>query len=75
MRASKQELVQVEKDLAGLPQKGDYDKARFLQEQKAYLKDRIQEQQSAWDEDRAQIPMVVGEDEVAQIVYSWTGIR
>jgi ATP-dependent Clp protease ATP-binding subunit ClpC len=74
LRASKQELVQVEKDLAGLPQKGDYDKARFLQEQKAYLKDRIQEQQSAWDEDRAQIPMVVGEDEVAQIVYSWTGI-
>ena len=37
LRASKQELVQVEKDLAGLPQKGDYDKSRFLQEQRAYL--------------------------------------
>jgi len=74
LRASKQELVSVEKELAALPQKGDYDRSRFLTDQKAYLKDRISEQQGAWDEDRAQIPMVVGEDEVAQIVYSWTGI-
>ena len=30
--------------------------------------------QVKWEEDRAANPMVVGEDEVAQIVYSWTGI-
>ncbi len=74
LRASKQELLQVEKELSGLPQRGDYERSRFLDEQRAYLKDRITEQQSAWDEDRAAIPMIVGEDEVAQIVYSWTGI-
>jgi ATP-dependent Clp protease ATP-binding subunit ClpC len=60
--------------VAGLPQKGEYDRVKFLEEQKAYLKDRIAEQQTKWDEERAATPMVVGEDEVAQIVYSWTGI-
>ncbi len=74
LRASKQELTQVEKELNALPQRGDYERSQFLQEQRDFLRDRISEQQSAWDEDRAAMPMVVGEDEVAQIVYSWTGI-
>ena len=30
--------------------------------------------QVRWDEERALVPMIVGDDEVAQIVYSWTGI-
>jgi ATP-dependent Clp protease ATP-binding subunit ClpC len=74
LRASKHELAAVEKELNALPQRGDYSRSQFLDEQKSYLKDRIAEQQSAWDEDRANQPMVVGEDEVAQIVYAWTGI-
>jgi ATP-dependent Clp protease ATP-binding subunit ClpC len=74
LRAAKQELAQVDKELNALPQRGDYERSQFLQEQRDYLKDRISEQQTAWDEDRAAMPMVVGEDEVAQIVYSWTGI-
>ena len=74
LRASKQELIVVDKELNALPQRGDYERSQFLTEQREYLKERINEQQAAWDEDRAAMPMVVGEDEVAQIVYSWTGI-
>jgi ATP-dependent Clp protease ATP-binding subunit ClpC len=74
LREAKQELATVEKELNGLPQRGEYDRAKFLEEQRAYLKDRIAEQQTAWDEQRANTPMVVGEDEIAQIVYAWTGI-
>ena len=74
LREAKQELAQVEKELNGLPQRGEYDRVKFLEEQRAYLKDRIAEQQTAWDEQRATAPMIVGEDEIAQIVYSWTGI-
>jgi ATP-dependent Clp protease ATP-binding subunit ClpC len=74
LREAKQELAQVEKELNNLPQRGEYDRVKFLEEQRAYLKDRIAEQQAAWDEQRATAPMTVGEDEVAQIVYSWTGI-
>jgi len=74
LREAKAELVTIEKELNNLPQKNDYERAQFLSEQKDYLKERISEQQSKWDEERANTPMVVGEDEVAQIVYSWTGI-
>ena len=30
--------------------------------------------QTRWEEERALVPMIVGDDEIAQIVYSWTGI-
>jgi len=74
LRDAKHELAAVEKELNGLPQRGEYDRVRFLEEQRAYLRDRIADQQAKWDEERANTPMVVGEDEIAQIVYSWTGI-
>ena len=74
LRDAKAELATVEKELNNLPQKNDYERAQFLTEQRDFLKERIGEQQTAWDEVRANTPMVVGEDEVAQIVYSWTGI-
>jgi ATP-dependent Clp protease ATP-binding subunit ClpC len=74
LREAKHELVKVEKELHDLPQRGEYDRAKFLEDQKAYLRERIAQQQAKWDEDRANVQMVVGEDEIAQIVYSWTGI-
>jgi ATP-dependent Clp protease ATP-binding subunit ClpC len=74
LREAKHELVKVEKELNNLPQRGEYDRAKFLEDQKAYLRERIEQQQAKWDEERANVQMVVGEDEIAQIVYSWTGI-
>ena len=74
LREAKQEQVKVDKELKSLPQRGEYDRIKFLEEQAAYLKDRINEMQAKWDEERANAPMTVGEDEIAQIVYSWTGI-
>lgn len=74
LREKKAELAQAEKELATVADRSDYNRVKFLEENKAYLKDRINELQTAWDEQRANTPMVVGEDEVAQIVYAWTGI-
>jgi ATP-dependent Clp protease ATP-binding subunit ClpC len=74
LRTAKQELMQVEKEINALPQRGEYDRARFLDEQRAYLRERIRDMQTKWDEERNAAPMEVGEDEIAQIVYSWTGI-
>ena len=74
LREAKQELLGVEKELKSVPQRGEYERARFLEAQAAYLKERIAEMQTKWEEERAANPMIVGEDEVAQIVYSWTGI-
>ena len=76
LRADKQELLAVDKSISAMPQKGDYDRSRlqFLTEQRDYLRDRITQQQTDWDAERADKPLIVGEDEIAQIVYSWTGI-
>ncbi|MDX1932916.1 MAG: ATP-dependent Clp protease ATP-binding subunit, partial [Capsulimonadales bacterium] len=74
LREAKQQLAKIEKELNSLPQRGDYDRVKFLEEEKAYLRDRITQQQAKWDEERAAAQMLVGEDEIAQIVYSWTGI-
>ena len=74
LREAKQELAGIEKEINNLPQKGEYDRSRFLEEQKNFLQTRIAEQQSAWEEQKANAPMTVGEDEIAQIVYAWTGI-
>ncbi len=74
LREAKQELLGIDKELKAVPEKRDYERARFLEAQSQYLKDRIAELQTKWEEERAANPMIVGEDEVAQIVYSWTGI-
>ncbi|MBC7807263.1 MAG: ATP-dependent Clp protease ATP-binding subunit [Akkermansiaceae bacterium] len=74
LREAKQELIGIDKELKAVPEKRDYERARFLEAQSQFLKDRIGELQTKWEEERAANPMVVGEDEVAQIVYSWTGI-
>lgn len=74
LRTAKQKLSAVEKEINGLPQRGEYDRAQKLEEERAYLRDTVATQQAQWDEQRAATPMVVGEDEIAQIVYSWTGI-
>ncbi|MEY4914969.1 MAG: hypothetical protein RJA02_1238, partial [Armatimonadota bacterium] len=44
------------------------------EEQKGFLTTRIADLQAQWEEKRASIPLIVGEDEIAQIVTSWTGI-
>jgi ATP-dependent Clp protease ATP-binding subunit ClpC len=74
LRDAKLELLQVEKEGKAVADKADYDRVKFLEEQQAFLRDRIADLQSQWDEQRKAIPLVVGDDEVAQIVYSWTGI-
>ena len=74
LRDAKTELAGIEKELNSVADRRDYDRVKFLEDQRAYLKERITELQTKWDEERAAAPMTVGEDEVAQIVYSWTGI-
>ncbi len=74
LREAKQELQGIDKELNNAPDQGEYDRIQFLEEQKEFLKTRIQEMQENWDAERAAAPMIVGDDEIAQIVYSWTGI-
>lgn len=74
LRAGRHELLEIERQLVGVADQNDYDRATFLEEQKGFLIVRIAELTQSWEEQRAAVPLVVGEDEIAQIVTSWTGI-
>lgn len=74
LRDARHELGDIERQLAVVAEQSDFDRATFLEEQKGFLTTRIAELQTQWDEQRASVPLVVGEDEIAQIVTSWTGI-
>ena len=74
LRAARHELLEIERQLVGVADQNDYDRATFLEEQKGFLIARIAELTQSWEEQRAAVPLVVGEDEIAHIVTSWTGI-
>lgn len=74
LRAAKQELAKVQADLVSVPAGSNYDKAPDLRAKEQDLTDKVAELEKQWHEDRSSQPTVVNEDEIAQIVYSWTGI-
>ncbi len=68
------ELQSISKELASLPQNSEYERAVDLQARERELKDRLSDLSRDWDERREQMQQTVSEDEIAHIVYSWTGI-
>jgi len=74
LRAAKQEYAKVLKELEKLPESSKYDQADELQAKQRELKEKIDALQREWDESKQHEQTHVGEDEIAHIVYSWTGI-
>ncbi|MDH7480714.1 MAG: ATP-dependent Clp protease ATP-binding subunit [Armatimonadota bacterium] len=74
LRAAKAELRLVTQELESLPATGQYDRAIELQAQERYLTEKIRELDRQWQESLNATDPVVTEDEIAHIVFSWTGI-
>ena len=74
LRATKQELAKIQNELNSIPAGSNYDQAAEMRTKEHDLSERVGELEMKWKEDRATQPTVVGEDEIAHIVYSWTGI-
>lgn len=74
LRAAKAELRLVTQELESLPATGQYDRAIELQAQERYLTEKIRELDRQWQESVNATDPVVTEDEIAHIVFSWTGI-
>jgi|YNPNPStandDraft_1061719.scaffolds.fasta_scaffold02324_5 ATP-dependent Clp protease ATP-binding subunit ClpC len=74
LRMAKQELAKVQSELNSIPAGSNYDQAAELRSRERELSERVAELERQWQEDRANQSTEVGEDEIAQIVYSWTGI-
>lgn len=74
LREMKGELEKVEREYRGLPEQDQYLRAYPLREKMKALQGDIERVEREWRDQRDSARIVVGEDEVAQIVQSWTGI-
>jgi ATP-dependent Clp protease ATP-binding subunit ClpC len=75
LRQAKAKLAEVQKQINAYAQKNMYDTGETdLQEVEENLKQQIADLELEWNSKRESMARVVTEDEVAQIVQSWTGI-
>ncbi len=74
LRQAKIELNSVTKELQSVTGNSQYEKAYELQNRERKLKTDISELELTWNSQREGMNRVVGEDEIANIVQSWTGI-
>lgn len=74
LRSTKQELGKVQADLNSIPSGSNYEVAAELRAQEHELTEKLAELERKWQEERDSEPRLVGEDEIAHIVQSWTGI-
>ncbi|MHB0911964.1 MAG: ATP-dependent Clp protease ATP-binding subunit [Armatimonadota bacterium] len=74
LRTAKAELREVTKELEAIPSTYQYDRAIELQAQERYLSDKVQALDTEWRDSFDSTEPMVTEDEIAHIVFSWTGI-
>ena len=74
LRDAKIALTQIEKRLEEAHAAGEYDKVHELMSKKSNLSDSLKAEEQVWEESKSSMNQSVGEDEVAHIVQSWTGI-
>ncbi len=74
LRQAKIELTNVQKQLQQVAGNNQYEKIYELQNRERKLKSDIEEMELEWKSKREEMKRVVTEDEVANIVQSWTGI-
>jgi len=74
LRELKAELESVEREYRGLPEQDQYLRAYPLREKIKSLQSEIERVDREWREQRETAQIEVTDDEVAQIVQSWTGI-
>ncbi len=75
LRQAKARLVEVQKEINAIAQNNKWDTGENdLQEQQDALKQQISDLELEWNSKRESMERIVTEEEVAQIVQSWTGI-
>jgi ATP-dependent Clp protease ATP-binding subunit ClpC len=74
LRQAKIELTNVQKQLQQVAGNNQYEKIYELQNRERKLKSDIEEMEAEWKSKREEMKRIVTEDEVANIVQSWTGI-
>ncbi len=71
MTTSLEEILRDKRDAIA---KQDYEKAAALRDRERRVRDEMQLAREAWDKEQQEKRPVVGEDDVAAVVTTWTGI-
>ncbi|CCW36459.1 ATPase with chaperone activity, ATP-binding subunit [Chthonomonas calidirosea] len=78
LRQAKARLAEIEKELSATQERGRFSSSEDMDEDllalKRELQERIEKLEMEWRDQRESMPRIVTQDEVAQIVQSWTGI-
>src|SRR5258706_10587538 len=74
LRQAKVELTSVQKEIASVSSSNQYERAYELQSREKKLKSDIDDLELDWKSKREDMKRIVGEDDIANIVQSWTGI-
>ena len=74
MKAQEKKLESVLREKREAIDKQDYEKAAALRDQEHALRAEIDEKRAAWERQKSAAKDTVGEEEIAQVVASWTGI-
>ncbi|MBR4359100.1 MAG: ATP-dependent Clp protease ATP-binding subunit [Clostridia bacterium] len=74
MKAQEKKLDGVLREKREAIDKQDYEKAAALRDQEHALRAEIEEKRAAWEKKKSAAKDTVGEEEIAQVVASWTGI-
>jgi ATP-dependent Clp protease ATP-binding subunit ClpC len=74
LREAKMELNAIQKELQAVTSSAQYERAYELQNRERKLKSEIDRMEFDWKNMREEMKRVVDEDDIAQIVQSWTGI-
>ncbi len=74
LRELKSELERTEQEYHSLPEQDNYPRGLTLREKMKNLQGEIERVERTWRTERENARIQVTEDEVAQIVQSWTGI-
>jgi ATP-dependent Clp protease ATP-binding subunit ClpC len=74
LRQAKQKMVEIKKEINSVADKNLYGSETNLQEVEDRLQKQIDDLELEWNSKREGMARIVTEEEVAQIVQSWTGI-
>lgn len=74
LRTAKQELAKITKELNTVPASEQYEQGLEMTSRQKELKQRVEELEHEWQDSKSAVPSTVTEDEIAHIVFSWTGI-
>lgn len=74
LKQLEEKLEALKKEKAEAISTQDFEKAASLRDSERELTDQLAQQKESWKQQNSSVQMVVGEEEIAEVIAGWTGI-